>query len=934
MKSLLAVFLALCLLLPGVVRAERKPLAVVGAEYGTHDVRSLVRNTLEHEDWVFAEAGRFLPAEEFSKYSLVFIAYATERPYTAQEHEQIADYIRKGGTVVLMHYAPRTIADEASRDAFQQWFGMELATGKGLRRESAEITDDPEVASLPRSPAPSWVEDKVLATRFGEGVSALVGEQGMAKVARRSLGEGKVYFLGTQVFRIRSEKSDFFADSDSYLSLLRAIIAEVNPLTHAHWREEQAAKHREAGRRFLVWDREWQLGTENGPVFEPPLPEPAELCGTQEVEMAQNEAELYQFNLTDLGAGGKVTWRLDYGALPKGAVEWFVQDRPEPIPWPKDPAIAKESPYWLMPPEAVEPKGEAAVPIGPLETRIFWLKLRSAGLAPGVYPVKVEWLVDGQSAGSVELEVRVHPVRLPENRRITMQPFGTAYGDVNDAAPAMRFFRNLQDLGFDWGYVNIFRPQTFSVGGEPLTAAWLRKHATEIAAGGGGPAIDFSALDPYIDASIAHGFLRFRVTQSLTTSIDGLCKNAKLDAGVADAVRLWYERQLGAYFEDKGVREKVASMGDELSISELRERYLPWSQRLGRSGWKASSSFTTSIVKDQELANELAPNVGAWTMNRLHVEQFLKWTRSGAVTLPEGALVGSYGAGEGRGTEIRKNFSASQMIGWEAWALGSDYCSPNPYFKSWLYYVSYRADRGLGGERFVAFLDRENLEAPLVNSPFVEGMRESLEAANLAWMLSATLDKLGERAPAAVREAMAKIAGEGPGAILPWRVRKYGATIESRMISGSREQYRRAKAEVLRLLAEVEPQARQLPVEVFWNKVPLVREGKPVARVEAADGAATSLQEALSKVGAPAMPIGGDAVAQVRIVVGEELPEELRAGAPVAASASRSWVRDWRDEASGMTVVWVGGVDAAQTQQALERFCLFVRAEGGWFVNR
>ncbi len=917
----------------GAMNAEElpaKPLALVGDAYGKYDVVSITRNILDHADWVFESRGSFLPAEEFSRYALVVICHSQSRPYTEEEQGAIRRYLEQGGRLLLMHSAPKAMAGEESAAALHDWLGMKAG---GIR--SATITqaasEDPVMKGVLREDGslPTWSAGKQGVSSFEGDVEVLMGNEQVALAARRKVGKGMVYYLGSELFRLRLPKSVDRADSPHYIALIRNIIGEAEPLTYAQWYAALKTDWQKQGQRFLVWDREWQRGTETQAIFAPPLPSGEELKNRLAVELAQEEYEAVQLNLTDLGSGGKVSWKIESGDLPPEAMTLYVQDRPDPIPWPKQPEIARESPFWLMPPEAVEPKGESAVKIASGETRIFWLKLHSAGAKPGSYRGRLSFAVDGAPAGEVALEIRVHPVKVPTRKLITAQPFGHVYGDVERPEEAMRFKRNLRDLGFEWSLINAIRPASLKVDGAPFHARLVRERLEAITSGKG-PFIDFSAFDGFIDAALEHRLSYFRVTQGAVDAMNGVLKSLKLSEEESAAVRHWYLSEFSRYLRDKGIREFYASMGDEMSAGELRERFIPWSRELARSGWQTTSSFTTSVGEDLALARDLAPYVGAWTLNRQHVLQLVKWVRSGEVKINPGALIGTYGAGEGRGTEIRKNASESRMIGWEAWGLGSNYCAPNPYFKGWLYYTEYSLDRGVAGERFVSYLRKDDLNAPLVTSPFVEGMRESLEEANLAAVMSWYFDRLGDAVPAELRQRAGRILDDQPEAILRWTRREDRPGV---FIRSDRDAYVAAKAEVLAILEALREPIRKanLKPDLLWHQTPLVQKGEPVAAL-VSTASAERAQEVIRAASSLELPIAKDD-AKVAIVVAAlddpGLPESLR-GQLGAIPESYSWIRNLSDPTTGKEIIWIGGTDAARLEKALRQFAGFLRVEGDW----
>ncbi|MFV0338681.1 MAG: hypothetical protein ACK5LK_10630 [Chthoniobacterales bacterium] len=930
-RNLLIVFFLAVVMHPAKARAvENKPIALVGASYGKYDTTSITRNILDASDWVFENRDGLLPVNEWSRYSLVIIAHSQKRPYTVEEQAQIEQYLKDGGRLLLLNQAPRSMADDESAEAQYEWLGMKQRKILAHDPEEISLGNDAVLKGVAGEKRPSWLTGDQGVSELSADVEVLIGSGNTALVAKRVVGNGVVYYLGPELFRLRLPRSPYVADSDSYVRLIRNIISESHPDTHAAWKARLVAEHSAKGERFLLWNREWQHGTKDRTIFEPPLPTSEEKLEALDVPLALDEFEALQVNFTDLGDGGELSWKVE--GLPAGLLTVFVQDKPAPIPWPKNPAIAMESPYWLMPPTALEPLDKEAVKITSGETRIFWLKFDTHNQMPHDYEGRITFSVDGATAGEIKLNAKLNPLRVPKRRQITLQAAGTVYGDVNKVPTALRFMRNLEENGFEWALLNVIRAHTLLLDGQPLSAAVLKQNLDAILSDSP-PLLDCSAMDAFVDASLTHNQTYFRAA-TLVKEIDALCRAAKLSDEETQKTRRWYLNELASHLKDKGIRYFFVSLGDELSAKELENVFLPFAKTMADGGWMTTSSFSTPSVSEIDRTRKLAKYVGAWTLNRQFLSRFRGWQREGKLKLPDGALVGTYGAGEGRGTEIRKNASTSRMIGWEAVVQGSDYCSPNPYFKGWLYYTDYSLDRGIGGERFVAYLDAGNPEVPLLNSPFLEGIRESLEEANLAWAMNWYLEKLGDRVPSELRQRAANIIGDRPENPIKLKVRD-GALGESETITADREGYLKAKAEVLDILNELAPLAEKSGVvpDVDWNHLPLLRGGKPVAVIVEAESA-DSIQTALQTLAGYELPVEKEKFPARGTVlfVGTSgsplIPQNIKARLGRHAETA-SWIRDISD--GDRTVIWIGGTDQEQVKKAVQNFVRFLKAPAAVF---
>ena len=150
-----------------------------------------------------------------------------------------------------------------------------------------------------------------------------------------------------------------------------------------------------------------------------------------------------QLNVTPLYAFPRATLRVaDSDGFPSNRIACLVQAAPAPIPWPANPALAVETPYWLLPPERVPPLGETAFALSGVRTTTLWIRLDTRDVAPGLYTIRLRLAPEGRAPLDLPLTVRVHPVRLPARRAIALGPAGTVYGDVMQPEPARRFFEN------------------------------------------------------------------------------------------------------------------------------------------------------------------------------------------------------------------------------------------------------------------------------------------------------------------------------------------------------------------------------------------------------------------------------------------------------------------------------------------------------------
>jgi hypothetical protein len=934
-----------------------KPVALIAASYGKYEVDNFIKNALtvsEDIEYLYERRGESLPVADLARYSLVVVAHSTAAPLSVDDAAAVRAYLEEGGKLLLINTAAQSLARDLPADKVP-WPGLLRVS---WARQGAQclplLPEHPFLAGvLGKEDAPRWFNTSHVAEIDPRRMTNVIGtKDGRCLLGVAKVGKGWVAFLGPEAFRIKQQLAD---EMPAYYRMLRNIVADAAPLTEKAARA--AAVRSAAEARVLVWQREWQRGEEYAPRFDPPTPRPQERITALSAEMAVDEFESLQINLTPTVDLGLVSWEIVAKELPPGSVRLFVQERPDPIPWPKDPSLAKEAPYWLMPPEHVTPKGrpEFTAPAG--DTRILWLKIGSFGVKPGAYAVTLNLSFEKGEKVGIPVSVRVHPIQLPRRRAITLAPGGHVYGDVNNAPPALRFANNLESHGFEWSLLNAIRLNTLGIAGEGkgLTAAKLNRLKDRFDRGDP-PLLDCSAWDDWMAQAISHGLTQFDVADPYAP-INGELSRSALPEETREKVRLWFMAEVARYLREKGLRLFVVRHGDELSEKELRESYIPWARPLTAAGWGCGSSFTGAGHLKPDLNAELYPYVRLWTLNRALALEFADKVRKGELKVRPDAILGTYGAGEGRGSEHRKPLGASRFLGWESWMNGIRNCHVNPYFKGWIYYCKYEnREIGIAGERWVSFINQKDLSVPLADCPFLEGIREGMEEGNLceilAWYLNA-LDAAGGPAAEKARAARArldKVLGSAPDSLVRWEEGPGLQQMRFRRFRATNEDFRRGKKETLDILDSLREEAiKSVKPSLYWNDVPLVRAGAPVAALYAGVVDAAPLGAKMRELGGVTIPVNANAQtldprAEVAILLGNGAQNPLSAALLKSAGLADAddaypgkgsyFIREFDlKQPRPVKVLLIAGPDDDGTRKGAEMFARFLRGEGNWFVR-
>jgi hypothetical protein len=417
----------------------------------------------------------------------------------------------------------------------------------------------------------------------------------------------------------------------------------------------------------------------------------------------------------------------------------------------------------------------------------------------------------------------------------------------------------------------------------------------------------------------------------------------------------WFICQASRYMKEKGSRMFVATSGDELSLEELKKIWEPWARQLVKSGWDCSSTFSCGV--DVDYFNEISPLIKLWTFNQAYAPTFIEKVRQGEIKIRKDAVIGTYGAGEGRGSEFRKPLGKSRFLGWLSWLNGVQNCAVNPYFKGWIYYCDYgtRGEAGgIGGERFVSYIDQDNLSVPIADCPFWEGVREGMEEGNLCAILSWYLTRLesaGGTAAAKAKEVSRKleqIINSSDTALIKWNSTiRYKYPVKEIEEASPAPDYKKAKTEILQLLVSLKEDAsKSIRPSLYWNDVELIRDGNPVAAVYYDKIKPESLLQEVKKLSGIDLPSFQSAMElndkfKTAIIIGNATQNRLsknvleknksRDADKNYPGAGSYYIRELNN--SGKNIFIIAGPEDAGTEKGMKMFTQFLYSEGNWLLE-
>lgn len=219
--SLLVTFLGISVSL---CQADER-IALAGQGYGRTEAQSII-NVVFHRDLQsvpYEDVGEFLSADDYRNFGMVVLAgMDAERAYTIEESEKIRDYVEGGGRLVLIRQAPKLFPD-GTKGGFL--FGPSFYVREGAECEVRQ-PDASLLAGAIEGEHPFWLKGNVFLKSLDW--ENLIGTDTYILVGERRLGQGKLYYLGSELFRLLNEsKSGQQGGVEGWVQILKNIFNDT-----------------------------------------------------------------------------------------------------------------------------------------------------------------------------------------------------------------------------------------------------------------------------------------------------------------------------------------------------------------------------------------------------------------------------------------------------------------------------------------------------------------------------------------------------------------------------------------------------------------------------------------------------------------------------------------------------------------------------------
>lgn len=204
-------------------------VAVVGGA----EAASIIRNLAGTGTASFEQFPDGLPAEDFSKYSLVILTTRGPKSepiakYSPADSGVIEEYVSKGGRLLLIQQAPKLLllTEDGRERPGDYLYGKSIFHRNAV--ECAVLDADAPLLKgvLDANPSPHWLNAVV--TLPNPAFRNLIGNGEKMLVGYAKFGKGTVYYVGNNLSWMQlTKRPEEHADAESWKTLLTNIILDA-----------------------------------------------------------------------------------------------------------------------------------------------------------------------------------------------------------------------------------------------------------------------------------------------------------------------------------------------------------------------------------------------------------------------------------------------------------------------------------------------------------------------------------------------------------------------------------------------------------------------------------------------------------------------------------------------------------------------------------
>ncbi len=676
-------------------------------------------------------------------------------------------------------------------------------------------------------------------------------------------------------------------------------------------------------------------------AFEPFGPNVGTHLSTISLDMAIDEPETFPIYIRNTGGDKPLTVHLTPApgkGLPTEALTVFAGQEAPFVNW----GVTFKG--WKLPPGN-------KITIAPQADGAFWLRLSTAGLAPGDYQATLNLQPESGEPSAVTLNIKVHPIRIPDRLRYTLNAHmlvnylcsnGTGPTSTWNMAKGNAY---LTDLAAHGNKVMVSYGAN-ALSGAANAAATLHTQARVRSTGqtlkealAKDPAqfrtqtlpdLDFTYWNPIFDASIAHGMTEYRTTLGSTENAGdwflGLAQAIYADPAMKREdprhlqVRQWATGQIVGYIRDKGYRTLLGNIDDEIAHDKFPQwvKEATWARQAGFAPGVTTSNAT--LLNDHFL-DAIAPTMEYWIVGTINKPLLDKLRAAGRIK------------------SVRLETYDSSATFWRSYEEERVSCgiAPGYYEIDGCWIQSYY--RWNQGEAIIF----PSPEGPTSTAAW-EGARDGVDDANLYQTVLAMVRALEAAEHPGAGEARArlnKIIGTESGALLP-AVSVASQLGELTKISAKDTSvFREAKRQMLLLMEDIAGKLPAPGLTLTYAGRPLSSASKPLFELSCSPAATQAGEAFLARLKALdpslAKPLAANGELQIILALQKDYAPSDPSLKTLAADLTPSYpgpesyvIRDAKT-AAGKPAIVIIGADEKGLAKGVDALAMFVEyAKTDW----
>ncbi len=676
----------------------RKPVLLMGNNYGVYERNAWVRSILIPARIDFLNSDEAVPPSEWSAYSTVVVADNTPLRISTTDstNNDVLSFLQQGGTLITVEAGLGTLLGLPNGLGTIPTWAQPWIGATSIVRSTASYSTQDQAFPWPTDmqselASPNWATTfnmlrgststpsyKIIRTAAGDSVITVT-----------PVGKGRLVHLGRMLFRLQGtvENPTTF-DHEVYRKALEKTLSNICPARVSAIDVASVRAEIDPSYDWVIWRRDAEVDPEaygyydmgHYPRFSPPWPTPTEVVNSLEIELGRGEVCDLPFNIFALRTLSNLVVSVQNfpNALPANSIQVFMQKALAGSGSVFDQRQTER--FWFVP---VLKTQSHNLPQG--DTHVCSLKFNTKNCPPGTYNFNLQ-VKNGTSIQTIPVIVRIAPVSLPTESVLAQGLYGfypqntsKLYWDTLQASGSMAVLtyeglaqQPILDAAYDLGCrgtaatgmdINTVK---VAATGKTLKRAMDGFKATpsiSFLVNGEVPPLDFSGYDARVKAARDKGITTFHVRSSFYTSsltkgdfqqtdwIEFLIGEPYvLEDGTQTLSPTWKKTftgiwsQFATYLRGKGFTTLSFKYSDEMTPTEVAQSWVPVATLLKEAGWEPEINLTGASATNIATINSLGGLARSYQVNENYLDHFMSLLGAGQIAIDPSAVVSSYGS--------------------------------------------------------------------------------------------------------------------------------------------------------------------------------------------------------------------------------------------------------------------------------------------------